>query len=181
MRTRIIVGFVVVLASVSLTAQSTPPIQGTLALEGTMTKFYRGVNTVVVTTVDGAQHVYHFAKGLVVHGGKGSGVEALDTLHEGTTVVVHYRIEGAEQSVEEIDRVADEGLKVAEGIVVGLNRGRREITLKFGNGTTETLRLTDRAASEAAEDIGPAGSTRVTVYYSDESGHKVAHYFKKTS
>ena len=179
MRARIIVGFVVALASASLTAQGPPPIQGTLALEGTMTKFYRGVNTLVVTTVDGVQHVYRFAKGLVVHGKK-SDAEALDTLHEGATVVVHHRIEGAEQSVEEIDRVADEGLKVTEGLVVRLNRRQREITLKFGDGTTETLRLTDRAASEAAEDIGPEGSTRVTVYYSDESGRKVAHYFKKT-
>jgi hypothetical protein len=52
--------------------------------------------------------------------------------------------------------------------------------VKFANGTTETLRLTDRAASEASEDIGPGGSTRVTVYYSDQSGQKVAHYFRKT-
>lgn len=180
MRARMILGFVVILGSASLTAQTPPPNRGTVALEGSTTKFYRGVNTLVVTTVDGVQHVYRFAKGLVVHGGKGTGVEALDTLHEGATVVVHYRIEGAEQTVEEIDRVADEGLKVTEGVVVRLNRRRREITLKFGDGTTETLRLTDRAASEAEEDIGPGGSTRVTVYYSDESGRKVAHYFKKT-
>jgi hypothetical protein len=180
MRTRTMVGFVVVLASASLAAQSTPPTQIPNVIEGRVAKLYRGVNTLVVTTVDGVQHIYRFAKGLVVHGGSGSG-DRLDTLQEGTTVVVHYRIEGAEQMVEEIDRVADEGLKVSEAVVLRLNRPRREITLKFANGTTETLRLTDRAASEAAEDIGPAGSTRVTVYYSDESGQKVAHYFRKTS
>jgi hypothetical protein len=173
-----LVGFVVVLASASLTAQGNPPTQVPNVIEGRVTKFYRGVNTLVVTTVDGVQHVYRFAKGLVVHGGAGSG-DTLDTLHEGATVVVHYRIEGTEQSAEEIDRVTD-GLKISEGVVVRLNRRRREITLKFANGTTETLRLTDRAASEAAEDIGPGGSTRVTVYYSDESGQKVAHYFRKT-
>ena len=81
-----------------------------------MTKFYRGVNALVVTTIDGAEHVYHFAKGLVVHGGKGSGPDALEALQPGTTVVVHYRIEGTEESVEEIDRVADEGVKVTEGV-----------------------------------------------------------------
>lgn len=163
-----------------LAAQSPPPVQGTIALEGTMTKFYRGVNALVVTTMDGAEHVYHFAKGLVVHGGKGSGPAALETLQPGVTVVVHYRIEGAEQSVEEIDRVADEGLKVTEGVVVRLDRRHQQITLKFIDGTTETLRLTDRAASEATDDISDAAATRVTVYYSDESGRKVAHYFKKT-
>jgi hypothetical protein len=175
-----IVGLVGVLASASMAAQSTPPTQVANAIEGQVAKFYRGVNTLVVTTVDGAQHVYRLAKGLVVHGGPKSG-DTLDALREGATVVVHYRIEGAEQSVEEIDRVADEGLKVSEGVVVRLDRRRREITLKFANGTTETLRLTDRAASEAAGDIGPGGSTRVTVYYSDESGQKVAHYFRKIS
>jgi hypothetical protein len=122
-----IVGFVVVLATASLTAQGNPQTQVPNVIEGRVTKFYRGVNTLVVTTVDGVQHVYRFAKGLVVHGGAGSSA-TLDTLHEGATVVVHYRIEGTEQSAEEIDRVSDECLKISEGVVVGLNRRRREIT-----------------------------------------------------
>jgi hypothetical protein len=88
-----IVAFLLVLASASLTAQGNPPTQVPNVIGGRVTKFYRGVNTLVVTTVDGVQHVYRFAKGLVVHGGAGSG-DTLDTLHEGATVVVHYRIEG---------------------------------------------------------------------------------------
>jgi hypothetical protein len=163
---------------VPLAAQSHPPVQGTIALEGTMTKFYRGLNALVVTTIDGAEHVYHFAKGLVVHGGKGTGPEALEGMRPGTRVVVHYRIDGAEASVEEIDRLADEGLKVTEGVVVRLDRRRKRITLKMGDGTTETLRLTDRAASEADERLEVAGD--VTVYYADAAGQKVAHYLKKT-
>jgi hypothetical protein len=27
-----------------------------------MKTFYRGVNTIIVTTLDGVEHVYHFAK-----------------------------------------------------------------------------------------------------------------------
>jgi len=148
-------------------------------VEGTMTKFYRGINALVVTTIDGAEHVYHFAKGLVVHGAKASGPDALEGLQPGTHVVVHYRIAGAEESVEEIDRVADEGLKVTEGTVVRLDRRRQEIVLRFADGRTETLRLTDRVASETDDGINDAGEIRVTVYYSDESGYKVAHYVKK--
>ena len=34
-----------------------------------MTKLYRAANVVIVTTIDGVQHIYHFAKDLVVHGG----------------------------------------------------------------------------------------------------------------
>jgi len=112
----------------------------------------------------------------VVHGGQGSGPE---TLRPGTTVVVHYRIEGAEDSIEEIDTVTGDGLKVAEGVLVRLDRSRKQITLKLDNGKTETLPLTDRAAVETGDSINDSGAMRVAVYYSDESGHKVAHYLKK--
>ena len=54
------------------------------------------MNKLVVTTVDGMEHVYHFTKDLVVHGGEGSGVEALEGMHEGAMVVIHYTIETGE-------------------------------------------------------------------------------------
>ena len=63
-----------------------PPVDGvtgTIALEGTMKAFYHGVNTIVVTTIDGVEHVYRFTKDLIIHGGKGSGTEALAGLGEG--------------------------------------------------------------------------------------------------
>ena len=81
-----------------------------------------------------------------MHGGKEGGPDALEGLRPGTTVVVHYTIDGAEEAVEEIDDVASEGLKV----------------------------------SEADEGLNGTGAVRVTVYYSDESGRKVAHFIKKT-
>jgi hypothetical protein len=181
MRTWIVVGLLSAIGSVPLAAQSPPPVRGTIALEGTMTKFYRGVNALVVTTIDGAEHVYRFAKGLVVHGGKGSGPAAVEARPPGARVVVHYRIDGAEEAVEEIDRVADEGLAVAGGVLVRLDRHRKSITLKLDDGRTETLPLTDRAASETGDSVDDAGATRVTVYYAVELGHKVVHYFKKAT
>ena len=36
-----------------LEAQSPPPVQGDVALEGRMKEFYRAANVIVVTTVDG--------------------------------------------------------------------------------------------------------------------------------
>ena len=179
-RVLLMAGLIGAVVPMGLGAQGTLPIRGTLALEGQMTTFYKGVNTLVVTTVDGAQHVYHFAKGLVVHGGKATGPDALEGLRPGTTVVVHYRIEGAEQSVEEVDDLAGEGFKVSEGVVVKLDRRHKQLTLRLDSGRTETLRLTDRAAAEADEGIAGQGAVRVTVYYSDESGQKVAHFLKKT-
>jgi TonB family protein len=108
-------------------AQSPPPVQGTVALEGTMKTFYRGVNVVIVTTIDGVEHAYHFAKDLVVHGGNGTTAAALEGLHEGSTVVVHYTVEGAERAVREVDIIGDQGLEVTEGTVSRIDRGRGQI------------------------------------------------------
>ena len=169
--------------SVTLSAQSPPPVQGTIALEGTVKTFYRAVNTIIVTTIDGVEHVYHFTKDLVVHGGTGRGPDALEGLREGSTVVLHYTVTEAEASAREIDRIGDEGLKVAEGIVTRISRGRKQITIRFDDGRSETLRLTDRAAAEAGKDVDQAATAavKVIVYYSDEAGRKVAHFFKKAS
>jgi hypothetical protein len=178
----VLAGFVLS-GSLGLGAQSPPPVRGTIALEGTMKKFYKAANTVIVATKDGIEHVYHFTKDLLVHGGRGAGVDALSGLREGTTVVVHYVSTGADQSAVEIDRIGDEGLKVTEGIVHRIDRKRSQITIRFDNGTTETLRLTERAAAEASTEIAraPTETTKIIVYYSDEGGRKVAHYFKKAS
>ena len=180
------IGFL--LAPVALAAQGTPPPvaphTGTMALEGTMKTFYRGVNKLVVTTVDGMEHVYHFTKDLIVHGGENSGVEALEGMHEGAMVVIHYTIERGEPTVREIDRVTDAGFQVTEARVVSIDRGRKRITVRFAaDGRTETFQLTDRAAAEAPAELeqGQPETTRVVIYYKDEKGQKVVHFFKKTS
>jgi hypothetical protein len=169
--------------SVTLSAQSPPPVRGTITLEGTMKTFYRAANTIIVTTIDGAEHVYHFTKHLIVHGGTGSGIDALQGLRQGSTVVVHYTEEGAQPLVTEVDHIGGDGLKVTEGVVTRIGRGRKQSTVRFEGGKTETFHVTDRAAAEFANDITPAatGGTTVTVYYSDEGGRKVAHVVKKAS
>jgi hypothetical protein len=176
---------VVLVAGVStpLSAQSPPPVQGTVALEGTMKKFYRAANVVIVTTIDGVEHAYRFAKDLVVHGGKGPGVDALEDLREGTTVVIHYASDEAEPAAREIDVVGSEGLSVTEGKVMRIDRRRQQITVRYDNGKTETFRLTSRAVAEAPADVDHAGTNaaKVVIYYSDERGQKIVHFFKKVS
>jgi hypothetical protein len=169
--------------SSTVAAQSSPPAQGTIALEGTMKKFYRAANVVIVTTIDGVEHAYHFAKDLVVHGGKGSGIDALASLKEGSTVVVHYTVQGPEQAAREVDVIGEEGLEVTEGIVTHVDRRRGQITVRYDNGTSEVFRLSERAAAETRQNLGqsaPSGTT-VTIYYSDERGEKVVHYFRRVS
>jgi len=163
-------------------AQDRPPLKEPIALEGTMKQFYKAANVVIVTTMDGVEHVYHFTKDLIVHGGKKPGVDALEGLREGTTVVIHEGTGGSQASAEEIDLLGGDGLKIAEGIVTRIDRGKKEITIRYNNGKTETLQMTTRAADESAADIAEAeGEARIVVYYSDEAGRKVAHYFRKAS
>jgi hypothetical protein len=168
--------------SILVTAQTPPPIQGvtgTIATEGTIKDVHEAGNTVIVGTVDGVEHVFHYTKDLLIHGGKGS--EALRGLRPGSTVVVHYTVDGAGEAAHEIDRVGDEGLKSTEGVVTRVDRGRKQFVIKFPDGKTETFRLTDRAAEDAGKDVGrdTKDASQVVVYYSDEGGQKVAHFFRK--
>ena len=150
-----LVGSLMLAASVALGAQSTPPpVNGTIALEGTTDKVYAALNVVIVQTIDGVRHVIHYTKDLLMHGGRSTGVEALEGLETGTTVVVHYSVTDTTETASEIDRVGDQGLKITEGIVARVDRGRERITIKFTNGTAEKFQLTARAAAEAGTDLG---------------------------
>lgn len=164
-------------------AQNRPPLQEPMALEGTMKQFYRGANVVIVTTMDGVEHVYQFTKNLIVHGGRKPGADALEGLRDGTTVVIHYTESGPQAAAEEIDLLGDTGLKMTEGVVTDINRRKKEITVTYANGKTETLQMTDLAAAESEAGIETSGgeASHIVIYYVDESGHKVAHYFKKGS
>jgi hypothetical protein len=167
-------------------AQEPPPIDGvtgTVALEGTLVQEHAAANTVIVKTVDGVEHLFHFTKDLLVHGGKGSGVDALQGLRDGTTVAVHYTVVGGDAAITELDQISDEGLVATEGTVVRIDRSRKHIIIRFDNGKTEVFELTERAASGVGKDIDRVtdGTARVTVYYRDEDGHRIAHFFKRTS
>ncbi len=177
------VAAVLLAASLARGGQTLPPVGGTLTTEATVQQIDAG-GTIVVKTVDGVERTFRLAKDLLVHGKKGDGPDALAGLRKGSTVVVHYTKEGAEEKAREIDYVGDDGLRTTEGIVTRIDRRRKEIVIRFDDGKTETLKLTDRAAADAGKDVDRvAGASRVVVYYADEGGQKVAHFFKvkKTS
>src|SRR5579862_4058578 len=163
---------ILALGTASTHAQGPPPIHGvtgTMATEATIKDEHKAANKIVVETEDGAEHIYDAAKGLVVHGGK----DPLSDLKPGTTVIIHYT---ADNTAQEVDRVGTGGLSTTEGIATKIDRGKKEITIRYDNGTIEKLKLTDRAAADAGGNVKP--DTRVVVYYSDEAGGKVTHYFK---
>jgi len=169
----------VLLAGAPAFTQDRPPLQEPIALEGTMKAFYRAANIVVVTTMDGVEHVYHFTKNLIVHGGKTPGVDALDQLSEGAPIVIHRIVNEEQALADEIDLVGAQGLKITEGRVSHIDRRKKELTIRYANGKTETLQLTTRAAAESKANVDESNGEELVIYYADEEGRKVAHYVTK--
>ena len=58
---------------------------------------------------------------------------------------------------------------------VGIKSGRAEAS-KTAEGGEETYHLTVRASKETGKGLDKAG--KVTVYYTEDAGKKVAHFFK---
>jgi hypothetical protein len=167
-------------------AQQPPPIHGvtgTIATEGTIQETYEGANKVLVKAADGVERLFRLGRRSTVHTGDAAADEALGALKKGTRVVVHYTGEGENLTAEEIDRLDDEGMKQMEGTVTAVNRGNRTMAIKLADGTRQTLRLSERAAADVGKDVDAAGdgTAKVIVYYRDEAGQLVAHYFKRVS
>ena len=148
-------------------------ITGTYALPGNVDKIYDGVNTLIVKTIDGTNHVIRVDKDTKVHGG----AEALAGLQHGTPIVVHYTMKGDQLSSDEIDQIGNGGLSNVDGTVSAIDQVRKTVTVTYATGATEKLKLTHHAAVEGT----PAKGNRVIVYYTNESGEKVVHYFKRKS
>lgn len=146
-------------------------VTGTLALQGSVDKFYSDTNKLLVKTSDGIDHLLDVTKDTTVHG-----AQSLASLQPGMAVVVHYTVRGIQASADEVDRIGQDGLKLNEGTVMSVNRASRRIAIRFSDGHVQTLRLTHHATVESAGHVHHGN--RVVVYYSDESGQKVVHYFK---
>jgi len=144
-----------------------PPNNGfnaTIALPSTVDTFWTGVNEGLTKAGDGLDHLVG-AKG--PRAGRGAG--SLDGLQPGTSVAVEYTVKGVPASADGADQIGQEGVKANEGVVTKVDRNKKEITIRFSDGQTQTLE---------SENTFTAHSSRAIVYYRDESGRKVAHYFK---
>jgi hypothetical protein len=81
----------------------------------------------------------------------GDAKDPLSDLKPGTTVIIHST---ADNTAQEIDRVGADGLVITEGIATKIDRGKKEITIRYDNGKIEKLKLTDRAAADVGKNIG---------------------------
>jgi len=145
-----------------------PPNNGfnaTIVLPSTIDAFYTGLNEGLEKLGDGIDDLGYGRSG--VREGAGS----LKSLQPGTPVAVQYTVKGIQASADGTSQIAQPGSNVNEGVVTRLDRDNRRVTIKFANGSTETLRSDNTATRH---------SSRVIVYYADQSGRRVAHFFKPT-
>jgi len=100
---------------------------------------------------------------------------------EGTEVVAHYTSRGTEDTAVEFDKVGKDGLKTTDGAIKEIDRGGKKLVVKAADGTEKTFQSTGHATEDAGKDIGKGTEkgSKVTVYYTEESGKKVAHFFEK--
>lgn len=153
------------------------------AVEGTVKKVDAGTKTCVVKTADGTEHTLHFVKKTSVHGWDATEAGAKDGMHgvkEGSHVVAHYTVKGAEETAQEVDRIGEGGLKVTEGTVSKIDRGGKVLAVKAADGTESTFKITDHAVEDAGKETGKGveKASKVTVYYTEEGGKKIVHFFK---
>ncbi len=160
-------------------------VEKTRSVEGLVIKVDHAAKTMVVKAADGTEYTMHLVERTVLYGGnetyKGA-EEASRGLQEGSRVVVHYTKQGSDETAEEIDRIGTHGLKMSEGTITKLDRVTRTMTIKIADGTEEIYQLTEHAIEAAGIETEAAAKTsaHAILYYSDEAGQKVVHFFKTT-
>jgi hypothetical protein len=101
-------------------------------------------------------------------------------LSEGSEVIVHYWEGDGQKNAYEIDKVGKNGVKYMDGTVTKVDKDGKSVVVKAADGTEHTFETVGTDTAEAAKKIGKASSksAKVTVYYIEDSGKKVAHYFE---
>jgi hypothetical protein len=162
-------------------AQQPAPIHGVTGTIATDTSIQE-TSAAGGKIVGKVKRILHLNGQPTVPGGDAAGAEALGGLKKGTRVVVRYAADGANPTAEAIDRKAREGLKEMAGSVVALNLADRTISVRLSDDSIQTLRLSDEAAADARNiDRAADAGANVIVYYRNESGQRIAKYFKRVS
>jgi uncharacterized membrane protein len=151
------------------------------AVSGGVKSIDKASKTVVVKTAAGTEETFHFVGKTVAHGATataGGAKDAFSGIKEGDELVVHYTVKGAVKTADEVDHIGKDGLKMAVVTVKGVDHGAKTVAVKTAEGAEETYHLTARAMKESGKGLDKAG--KVTVFYSEEAGKKVVHFFKES-
>ena len=154
------------------------------AVHGVVTKVDAGTKTIVVKAEDGTEHTVHYVDKTVVKGANAAATGAKDSWHgitTGSEVVAHYTVKGTEKTGVEVDKLGKDGLKSFDGNVTKVGDDGKTFVVKAADGTEHAFQVAGHDTEVAAKEIGKGAdkSGKVTVYYTEEAGKKVAHFFKK--
>jgi hypothetical protein len=156
----------------SASAQQPPPIHGvtgTVATEETVKETQKAGRTILSK----AGRLFGLNR-KDADSGDPAGDEAFGRFKEGMSVTARYGTAGENQTFEELESLSDGSAGNIDAVVTAVNRNDRTISIRRADGPLQTLRLSDRAAAGAGEDIGKG---RVILYVKGDAGQRVAHYF----
>jgi hypothetical protein len=144
-------------------------------IHGTVKKVDQATKTVVVKTADGTEHTIKVTGQTTYRGTKAG----LDGLKEGSEIVARTTGKGLDETGIEIGKIGKDSVKVTKGAIVKVDKDTKTVVVKTAEGTEKTFDFTENAGKDMGEAVG-AGTKKgatVTVYYTEESGKKIAHFF----
>jgi len=156
----------------------------TNVITGTIEKVDSGAKTVAVKTADGTVETVKFTDRTTVHGLKDAAKGADLAGNEGGHVIVHAVGEGADKTAHSVEWVGDKSVHATEGTVEEVGKGSKTVAVKSADGTKETFEVADHAVVDTGKGVarystrGAKKGERVTVYYTEEAGKKIAHFFR---
>ncbi|MFZ3332184.1 MAG: hypothetical protein WA197_16235 [Candidatus Acidiferrales bacterium] len=85
---------------------------------------------------------------------------------------------GVDETGLEIGKVGTDSYKVTKGTVTKIDEGNNRSSSRPADGTEKTFEHTDNAGKDVGTAVGKgtAKGAKVTVYYTEESEKKVAHF-----
>jgi Cu/Ag efflux protein CusF len=156
----------------------------THVITGTVEKVDTGAKTIAVKTADGTVETVKFTDKTTVHGLK-DGAKGADLAgKEGGHVIVHATDEGGEKTAHSVEWFGDKTVHTTEGTVEDVGKGSKTVAVKTADGTKEAFEVSEHATVDTGKDVGRYSAVgakkgeHVTVYYTEEAGKKVAHFFK---
>lgn len=145
-------------------------------VHGTIKKVDKTTKTVVVKSADGTEHTIKVTGDTTIKGTK----EGFDGLKEGTEVVARTTGKGVDETGVAIGKVGKDSYKVTKGSIVKVDQGAKTVVVKSVDGTEKTFEYTADASKDIGKAVG-AGTekgAKVTVYYTEDAGKKIAHFFE---
>jgi uncharacterized RmlC-like cupin family protein len=153
-------------------------------LQGTVEKIDVTTRSIVVRAQDGTEHTFHVVKDTLFQGSQNAEDKSGDAFHglkEGAQVGVHYSSEQGQETAQEIDRLGNQGLKASQGELVKIDATAKTVTIRAQDGSVHIYQMSSNAAQEFGKNVSETAqkSGKVTVYYTEQAGHRVAQLFSK--